>query len=56
VTALRELRLWLGNAGGIKLLLNDRPAMPLGRSGQVRKDLTITLDNYRDFVSSTDRS
>jgi len=56
VTALRELRLWLGNAGGVKLLLNDRPAIPLGRSGQVRKDLTITLDNYRDFVSSADRS
>jgi len=56
VTALRELRLWLGNAGGVKLLLNGRPAISLGRSGQVRKDLTITLDNYRDFVSSTDRS
>jgi transcriptional regulator with XRE-family HTH domain len=56
VTALRELRLWLGNAGGVKLLLNDRPAIPLGRSGQVRKDLTITLDNYRDFVSASDRS
>jgi cytoskeletal protein RodZ len=56
VTALRELRLWLGNAGGVKLLLNDRPAIPLGRSGQVRKDLTITLDNYRDFVSAADRS
>jgi hypothetical protein len=56
VTALRELRLWLGNAGGVKLLLNDRPAMPLGRAGQVRKDVTITLENYRDFVSSADRS
>ncbi len=56
VTALRELRLWLGNAGGVKLLLNDRPAIPLGRSGQVRKDLTITLDNYRDFVSAANRS
>jgi cytoskeleton protein RodZ len=56
VRALRELRLWLGNAGGVKLLLNGRPAIPLGRSGQVRKNLTITLDNYRDFVTSADRS
>ncbi len=56
ITALRELRLWLGNAGGVKLLLNDRPAIALGRSGQVRKDLTITPDNYRDYVSSADRS
>jgi cytoskeleton protein RodZ len=56
VTASRELRLWLGNAGGVKLLLNDRPAIALGRSGQVRRDLTITRDNYRDFVSASDRS
>jgi transcriptional regulator with XRE-family HTH domain len=56
ITASRELRLWVGNAGGVKLILNDRPAIPLGRPGQVRKDLTITLDNYRDFVSSGDRS
>jgi hypothetical protein len=56
VTAVRELRLWLGNAGGVKLFLNDRPAMPLGRAGQVRKDVTITLDNYQDFVSQADRS
>jgi cytoskeletal protein RodZ len=56
VTAVRELRLWLGNAGGVKLILNDRPAMPLGRAGQVRKDVTITLDNYQDFVSQADRS
>jgi cytoskeletal protein RodZ len=52
VTALRELRLWLGNAGGVKLLLNDEPAIPLGQSGQVRRDLTITPDNYRDYVSA----
>jgi hypothetical protein len=56
VTATRELRLWLGNAGGVKVLLNDEPAIPLGRPGQVRKDLTITLDNYRDFVSKDSRS
>jgi cytoskeletal protein RodZ len=56
VTAVRELRLWLGNAGGVKLILNDHPTLPLGRSGQVRKDLTITPDNYRDFVSVADRS
>ncbi|MGH9319610.1 MAG: RodZ domain-containing protein [Vicinamibacteria bacterium] len=56
VVARRELRLWLGNAGGVKLLVNDRPVRTLGRSGQVRRDLTITPDNYRDFVSSEDRS
>jgi transcriptional regulator with XRE-family HTH domain len=56
VRAARELRLWLGNAGGVRVFLNDQEAVPLGRPGQVRKDLTITLDNYRDFVSSQNRS
>src|SRR3989304_453368 len=49
VRALRELRLWLGNAGGVKLLLNGRPAIPLGRSGQGGRNLPITPDHYRDF-------
>jgi cytoskeleton protein RodZ len=55
VVARREVRMWLGNAGGVKLLVNDREAAPLGRPGQVRKDLTITPDNFRQFVSA-DRS
>jgi cytoskeleton protein RodZ len=54
VVARREVRMWLGNAGGVKLLVNDHEAAPLGRPGQVRKDLTITPENFRDFVA--DRS
>jgi cytoskeletal protein RodZ len=50
VVAQQEVRLWLGNAGGVKLVLNDQPVKPLGRPGQVRKDLTITKDNLREFV------
>ena len=45
-----ELRLWLGNAGGVSLWINDRPLRPLGRPGQVRRDLSITLDNYTEYV------
>jgi hypothetical protein len=56
VEARHELKLWLGNAGGVQLSLNDRPVRSLGRPGQVRKDLTITPENFRDFVSSEDRS
>lgn len=52
VSARHELRLWLGNAGGVKLSVNDRPVRPLGRPGQVRKDLTITTENYRDYIES----
>jgi hypothetical protein len=52
ITAERELRLWLGNAAGVKLVLNGSPARPLGRPGQVRRDLTITPANYRQFVTA----
>jgi cytoskeleton protein RodZ len=52
VSARHELRLWLGNAGGVKLSVNDRPVRPLGRPGQVRKDLTITTENYREYTQS----
>lgn len=48
--ANEELRLWLGNAGGVSLWINDRPLRSLGRPGQVRKDLSITLDNYTEYV------
>jgi transcriptional regulator with XRE-family HTH domain len=53
ITAERELRLWLGNAAGVKLVLNGSPTRPLGGPGQVRKDLTITPANYRQFVTSS---
>lgn len=57
VVARREVRMWLGNAGGVKLLVNDREGAPLGRPGQVRRDLTITPENFREFVADRkDRS
>ncbi len=48
--ANEELRLWLGNAGGVSLWINDRPLRTLGRPGQVRKDLSITPGNYTEYV------
>ncbi len=50
LTADTELRLWLGNAGGVLLWVNDQPLKSLGRAGQVRKDLSITPDNFMNFV------
>ncbi len=50
LTAHTEIRLWLGNAGGVSLWVNDKPLRSLGREGQVRKDLSITPDNFMDFV------
>lgn len=41
-----------GNAGGFGFLLNGKPAKPLGRSGQVLADITITPDNFKDFLEA----
>jgi cytoskeleton protein RodZ len=41
----------LGNAGGVRLKLNDRPAKPLGKPGEVVKVL-ITVQNVADFLET----
>lgn len=51
-TAREEVRLWLGNAGGVRLWVNGQSMRPLGESGQVRKDVMITKSNYTQFVSA----
>ena len=48
----REVRLWVGNAGGVSVWINEQPVEPLGIAGQVRKDIVITRDNYMNFVVS----
>jgi cytoskeleton protein RodZ len=45
-----EIVLSVGNAGGLSLRLNDRPAAPLGRSGEVRKNIVITRQNLPSLV------
>ena len=52
IQAEEELRLWLGNAGGVSIWLNERPCIPLGRPGQVRKDILITPENLNEFIES----
>jgi len=48
--AAEEMILHLGNAGGISYFLNGRVGKPLGSSGTVMKNITITLDNYHEFL------
>ena len=50
-TASKELELWIGNAAGVTLSINDREVPTLGSSGQVRI-LTITPDNVERFTGS----
>jgi cytoskeleton protein RodZ len=50
LAAQGELVLSVGNAGGIVFRLNDRPGVPLGRTGEVRRNIVITKDNLPSLV------
>jgi cytoskeletal protein RodZ len=45
-----EIVLSVGNAGALSIRVNDRPALPLGRSGEVRKNIVITRQNLPALV------
>ena len=45
-----EIVLSVGNAGGLSIRVNDRPTLPLGRSGEVRKNIVITRQNLPALV------
>jgi cytoskeletal protein RodZ len=45
-----EIVLSVGNAGALRIRLNDRPVLPLGRSGEVRKNIVITRQNLPSLV------
>jgi cytoskeleton protein RodZ len=50
LNAQGELVLSVGNAGGLAFRLNDRPGVPLGKSGEVRRNIVITKDNLPSLV------
>lgn len=50
-TASREIIFNLGNAGGLRFAINDKAGRPLGRSGQVVKNIQITLDSWKDYTT-----
>jgi cytoskeleton protein RodZ len=45
-----EIVLSVGNAGALRIRLNNRPALPLGRSGEVRKNIVITRQSLPSLV------
>ncbi|MBN2408389.1 MAG: helix-turn-helix domain-containing protein [Candidatus Aminicenantes bacterium] len=55
VTARREVRLSVGNAGGLRLTINGQQAKPFGPRGAVRTNIRITPENYRDFLAPDER-
>jgi len=47
-----EIVLSVGNAGGLAIRVNDQPALPLGRSGEVRKNIVITRQSLPALVDT----
>lgn len=50
--AEKQLLIHTGNAGGFSFSLNNQPGKSFGRSGEVKKNVMITLDNWKDFVQT----
>lgn len=55
VTAEREIIIDLGNAGGLSYTINGQKGIPFGRPGAVEKGITITIDNYEEFLESSEK-
>lgn len=45
-----EIVLSVGNAGGVRFRVNDRPGVPLGRRGEVKKNIVITRQSLPSLV------
>jgi hypothetical protein len=50
VEAQGEIVLSVGNAGGLSFRVNDKPGVPLGKSGEVKKNIVITRQNLPSLV------
>lgn len=55
-SAQDEIVLSVGNAGGVEFKLNDKPGLPLGKSGEVRKNVVITRKSLPSLVRDTPAS
>jgi len=49
-----QIVLSVGNAGGIVLKVNDRPAKSLGKSGEVKRNIVINKDSLPSLVQGKD--
>jgi cytoskeletal protein RodZ len=45
-----EIVLSVGNAGGVRFRVNDQPGVPLGRSGEVKRNIVITRQSLPSLV------
>jgi cytoskeletal protein RodZ len=51
-----QIVLSVGNAGGLVFRVNDRPGVPLGKSGEVKRNIVINRDNLPSLVQQQDTS
>lgn len=52
IEARGEIVLSLGNAGGITFTLNEQPGLPLGKPGEVRRNIVITPQSLPTLVEA----
>jgi hypothetical protein len=52
LTAETEILLSVGNAGGLSFTVNGLPGLPLGASGQVRKNIVINRESLSEVVET----
>jgi cytoskeleton protein RodZ len=53
LNAEKEIVLSVGNAGGVSFTLNGRPGVPLGREGEVRRNITVTRDSMASLLQES---
>jgi cytoskeleton protein RodZ len=53
VRAKTQIDLSVGNAGGVGFTLNGRPGVPLGREGEVRRNVVITRDSMASLLQES---
>jgi cytoskeletal protein RodZ len=51
-----QIVLSVGNAGGLAFRVNDRPGMPLGKRGEVKRNIVITRDSIPSLVQENTSS
>ena len=48
--ALQRFSLTLGNAGGVEVFLNSNRLIPLGKLGEVQRDLVLDAENWSQYI------
>ena len=53
MNAKKEIVISGGNAGGVTYTLNGRAGVPLGREGEVRRNIVVTPESMASLLQET---